>query len=389
MRILIVTSWYPTNRNPESGTFFRDRAQILHKIGINIVVCSEIFYSSKKLFSVFFKQKIKFHIDELIPTYISEGVNYFPKLEKLKFKLYKKRLIKLVNNTIQNEGVPDVVFINSTLLAGVALADYLNDKKIPFIISEHLKEFLFPDSFSKFQRKIISHTYKLSSKIIATSSALKKTISYSFPKYKSKISIIPNPVDEDIFVKKQIIKKESCINIICVALLRPEKRIDLIIQSFYELLQSGRETKLTIVGDGPLKSKLINQIQELDISSSVKLKGYLSQKYIVQELHKNDFLVLASDMETFGVVLIEAQACGLPVVATDCGGPSDIISSDTGILVKPGSIQELTKGLIKMIDSINNYKSEIIRKKTIDQFGKHAYFDAIEGLVNNIISNSN
>ena len=170
--------------------------------------------------------------------------------------------------------------------------------------------------------------------------------------------------------------------------MRPEKRIDLIIQSFYELLQSGRETKLTIVGDGPLKSKLINQIQELDISSSVKLKGYLSQKYIVQELHKNDFLVLASDMETFGVVLIEAQACGLPVVATDCGGPSDIISSDTGILVKPGSIQELTKGLIKMIDSINNYKSEIIRKKTIDQFGKHAYFDAIEGLVNNIISNS-
>ena len=112
MRILIVTSWYPTNCNPESGTFFRDRAQILHKIGINIVVCSEIFYSSKKLFSVFFKQKIKFHIDELIPTYISEGVNYFPKLEKLKFKLYKKRLIKLVNNTIQNEGVPDVVFIN-------------------------------------------------------------------------------------------------------------------------------------------------------------------------------------------------------------------------------------------------------------------------------------
>ena len=388
MRILIVTSWYPTKRNPESGTFFRDRAQILHKIGMNIVVCSEIFYSSKKLFSVFFKQKIKVHVDEFIPTYLSEGVNFFPKLEKLKFKLYKKRLIKLVNNIIQIEGVPDVVFINSTLWSGAALADYLHNKKIPFIISEHLKEFLYPDSFSIFQRNIIGHAYELSSKIIATSSALKKTISNSFPKYKSKISIIPNPVDEDIFVKKQIIKKQSCINIICVALLRPEKRIDLIIQSFYELLQSGKKAKLTIVGDGPLKSKLANQIQELNILGSVKLKGYLSKKHIVQELHKNDFLVLASEMETFGVVLIEAQACGLPVVATDCGGPSDIASSDTGILVKPGTCQELTKGLIKMMDSINDYKSEIIRKKTINQFGKHAYFNAIEGLVNKIISNS-
>ena len=118
------------------------------------------------------------------------------------------------------------------------------------------------------------------------------------------------------------------------------------------------------------------------------MKGYLSQKYLVQELHKNDFLVLASDMETFGVVLIEAQVCGLPVVATDCGGPSDIVSSDTGILIKPGSSQELTKGLKKMICGLNNYNSDVIRSKTIQRFGKLAYTNAIRNLINRIIEKS-
>ena len=204
---------------------------------------------------------------------------------------------------------------------------------------------------------------------------------------KSKISIIPNPVDEDVFVKKTT-KRGNVVSIICISLFRSEKRIDLVVESFYELLQSGEKAKLTIVGDGPLKSLLIDQIQKLNLSDSIELKGYLSQQCMVKELHKNDFLVLGSEIETFGVVLIEAQACGLPVVATDCGGPSDIVSSDTGILVKPGSSQELTKGLIKMMNSINNYKSDIIRKKTIDQFVKYAYIDAIEGLVNKIISHS-
>ena len=91
-------------------------------------------------------------------------------------------------------------------------------------------------------------------------------------------------------------------------------------------------------------------------------------------------------METFGVVLIEAQACGLPVIATDCGGPGDIVFSDTGILVKPGSSIELTNGLKQMIRELNNYNSDNIRIKTVKKFGKHIYSDSIINLLNKIIN---
>ena len=130
---------------------------------------------------------------------------------------------------------------------------------------------------------------------------------------------------------------------------------------------------------------MINHIQKLNISNSVELKGYLSQKRIVEELHKNDFLVLGSKVETFGVVLIEAQACGLPVVATDCGGPSDIISSDTGILVKPGSVNDLTRGMKNIIKKLDQYDLMKIRNRTIKYFGKKTYTEAIKRVVRKII----
>ena len=388
MKLLIIPSWYPTKLHQESGSFFRDRAHILKNNGFDVMIAAPIVHSFKDIFSYTSTMDLDFFLDDDLPTYLNETINIFPKSEKLHFYRYKKNAVSLLQKIVNKHGVPDIIYFNSVIWAAAALSEYCNKLNIPYIISEHLKEFLIVDGFSKFQKKLIRKTYGSCSGIIATSSALKKAISNSFPEYKSNIFIIPNPINEDIFIKKSILKKQSSFNIICVALFRSEKRIDLVVESFYELLQSGEKAKLTIVGDGPLKSILIDQIQKLNLSDSIELKGYLSQQCMVKELHNNDFLVLGSEIETFGVVLIEAQACGLPVVATDCGGPSDIILTETGILVKPGSSKELTRGLKKMMYRLNNYNPDIIRSKTIQRFGKFVYTNAIRKFINRIIEKS-
>ena len=385
MKILIVPSWFPTTLHPESGSFFLDRAKILKNSGIDVIVAAPVMHSLKDGFHFNHSKYVEFLSDEDLPVYIFEFINIFPKMYSLQFKRYKKYTVSLLKRVIKQNGVPDIIFVNSSIWAGAAIMDMCNKLDVPLIISEHLKEFLISDGFSKLKKKLIEKTYESCSGIIATSSALKNSIINSFPKAKSKISIIPNPVDEDIFVKKTT-KRGNVVSIICISLFRSEKRLDLIIQSFYELLQSGEKAELTIAGDGPLKSKIIKQIQELNLSRFVYLKGYLEQNRIIEELQKSDLLILASDLETFGVVLIEAQACGLPVIATDCGGPGDIVFSDTGILVKPGSSIELTNGLKQMIRELNNYNSDNIRIKTVKKFGKHIYSDSIINLLNKIIN---
>ena len=133
---------------------------------------------------------------------------------------------------------------------------------------------------------------------------------------------------------------------------------------------------------------LLNQIQKLGISDLVELPGYLSQIRIVEELHNSHLLVLASDIETFGMVLIEAQACGLPVVATDCGGPRDIITPESGILVKPGSVSELTDAIKKLIKSFEKFDPSGIRNSVIQRFGQQKYVESIRNFTPKLISSS-
>ena len=87
--------------------------------------------------------------------------------------------------------------------------------------------------------------------------------------------------------------------------------------------------------------------------------------------HSNAF-VLASRTETFGVVYIEALAQGLPVIATRCGGPESIVTSDNGLLVPIENIPELTKALLTLYENHAQYDPVRLRQDCLQQFGSRA-----------------
>ena len=381
MKLFIIPSWYPTEIHPESGSFFRDRASILYRSEIEVIIGAPVTHSLKDLFRYSPTNSIQKDFNNGLPIYLHESINIFPKMEKLFFKRYKKFAINVFNKLLESHGLPDLVMIHSSLWAGGALGEMLNKKNIPFILTEHLKEFLIPNEFSIFQKKIIHNTYSMASQILLSSSPLKNAISKNFNTFKPKLNLLPNPVDEHLFTLRKVPEGKPQFTIICISLFRPEKRIDLILESFNNLINSGIKAKLKLIGGGPLKHEIENQIKRLRISDRVELKGYLSQNRIVGELHNSDLLVLASNIETFGTVLIEAQACGLPVVATDCGGPRDIVTPESGILVKPGSVFELTKAIKTLIRSFDRFNPSDIRNSVIKRFGKQKYVESIKNII--------
>ena len=385
MKLFIIPSWYPTEIHPESGSFFRDRASILQKNGIEIIIGTPVTHSLKDFFRFSHNNTIQVDINGELPTYLLESINIFPKMEKLFFKRYKKSAITIFNKLLETHGLPDLVMIHSSLWAGGALGEILNKNDIPFVLTEHLKEFLIPNGFSTFQKNIIHNTYSMASQILLSSSPLKNAISKNFNTHKSKLNLLPNPVDENLFTLRKVPNINPQFIIVCISLFRPEKRIDLVLESFNNLVHSGIKAKLKLIGDGPLKHEIENQIQKLGISDLVELPGYLSQNRIVEELHNSHFLVLPSDIETFGMVLVEAQVCGLPVVATDCGGPKDIITAESGILVTPGSVSELTGGMKKLIRSFDKFDPSEIRNSVIQKFGQKSYAESIINITANLI----
>ena len=98
-----------------------------------------------------------------------------------------------------------------------------------------------------------------------------------------------------------------------------------------------------------LKDELNAQIKTYGLEGTVTIRPFTD--YIAEEYYKSAFFVLSSNYEGFGLVLIEAMACGLPCVAYDCPhGPADIIyNEEDGILVEKGNLKDFTDSLLKMI----------------------------------------
>ena len=385
MKLLIVPSWYPTNIHPESGTFFRDRAIILQRCGFSTTIASHVLHSTRDILR--FKQNVS-NIETIndcgVLVYKTEAINAFPKMPKKAFNSYKNSILSLVKNVI-NKSKPEFVFINSSLYGGAALARYLYDEMIPFIVSEHLKEFIGNDEFSLFQKECINECYNYSSKIIATSEVLKSNIIDKFNIDSEKVVLIPNPADTECFLPKRR-KLDGPFTFISIALLRPEKRLDLLIKAFSMLSKQIPNIVLTIIGDGPEKDKLKLLSYELKVNNRINFIGYQKKIAVADILRDHDALVLSSQVETFGVVLVEAMSVGLPVIATKCGGPESIILPETGMLVESNDKNKLCVAMKHMVEDYDNYDSKIIRQIAIKAYGDKAYGNNIKNVITSVLS---
>ena len=124
--------------------------------------------------------------------------------------------------------------------------------------------------------------------------------------------------------------------------------------------------RLTIVGNGPEYSSLKNLIKKLNMEEKIFLYGKANREEVKMLLQKSDAFVLSSQYETFGVVVIEAMSCGLPVVATKCGGPESIIVNDKLGKLVDIDVQSLSEGMKEVF--LKTYNGDYIRKYVIDNF---------------------
>jgi glycosyltransferase involved in cell wall biosynthesis len=131
--------------------------------------------------------------------------------------------------------------------------------------------------------------------------------------------------------------------------------------------------RLRLVGDGPLLAILGELSRQLGIAKQVDFIGALPANDVRAEMEAADAFALASNHETFGVVVIEALACGLPVVSTASGGPDHLIAPDNGMLVPCGDMPALRDALREMQGRASRYDRKAIRAEVIQRFGPDAF----------------
>ncbi|MFW6009601.1 MAG: glycosyltransferase [archaeon] len=145
-----------------------------------------------------------------------------------------------------------------------------------------------------------------------------------------------------------------------------QKGFDNLIKAVKNVIEKGYEIKLIIMGKGENKQQLNALIKKLNLKDKVELIGFKSNPY--KYISESDLFVLSSNYEGFPNSLLEAMACEVPVISTDCPtGPSEIIDNNkNGILVPVGDVNKLTEEIIHIYnDSTFANKIASVAKNTI------------------------
>ncbi|MEN6411818.1 MAG: glycosyltransferase [Veillonellales bacterium] len=382
MHILVVPSWYPSEENPILGIFFKEQAEALAKtnetIGV-LVLREDSILNIKKILKYrirvnHFSIKNDSHIQYLELCYIS-----FPKIKSIK-KLQRDILVKVITKKyIKIYGKPDIIHLHSFLAGDIALR-FKRKYKIPYVVTEHSTGFardLFPNNDIEYATTI----YRNSSKCIAVSNEFCSLLK---EKTKCNFIYIPNMVNAKRFIIKYFDNK-SYFQFVNIASLDEKKNQIMLVRAFYNQFRSVKDVKLVIAGEGPLKQNIQKEIVSLGIDDQVILFGKASRDEVKTLLQSSDAFVLSSRHETFGVVLIEAMSCGLPVVATKSGGPESIVANKKLGELTEIDVDSLATGMSIVYNSY--YDKEYIRKYAIDHFSEDAVTSQLINVYNEIIEN--
>jgi len=170
------------------------------------------------------------------------------------------------------------------------------------------------------------------------------------------IELVENGVDFSVWRSDSTASKQpnQQINFVFLGRLADWKGVDLLLEAF-ATVAAQTDAVLEIIGDGEMRGELEAQTARLGIDSRVVFSGWLSQEECARKLQQAHVLVLPSLREPGGAVVMEAMAVGLPVIATNWGGPADYLDSTSGILVEPASkegfINGLTDAMLKLAKS--------------------------------------
>jgi glycosyltransferase involved in cell wall biosynthesis len=134
-----------------------------------------------------------------------------------------------------------------------------------------------------------------------------------------------------------------------VAVLREQKRLDVLVDAAPDVLRRLPEARLAIVGDGPLRDQLHERARTLGLDAEPRFAFLPFGAPAARHLRAADVYVLPSGWEALPIGVLEAMACGVPQVATDVGGTGEAVAPETGVLVPPGDPGALADALVDLL----------------------------------------
>jgi glycosyltransferase involved in cell wall biosynthesis len=303
---------------------------------------------------------------------VKRGITYFRLLG-----IYKKRLTELLNRI-------KVDFAITTISRDIDFLATINDGSLKIAEAHVSKKFL--RNYHLLAEKNI--LYKIVSKIWAYK------MEQSLKKFAELVVLTENDAQNWKSIRSSTIIcnsspftpqiRSTCLNkkIISIGRLTEQKGFDMLIDAWEIVARKHADWTVSVYGEGQWYDMLQEQIKRKNLSNSFKIEKFVTN--VIDKYSESSIYVMSSRFEGFGMVLIEAMSCGVPVISFNCpDGPSEIIEQNVdGFLVENGNIEQLAEKInylieedeirikmgIQAVHNVDRYSPEKIMQKWVDLF---------------------
>ena len=382
LHVLVVPSLFPTTVAPVDGVYVRDQVQMLYRAGVRVAVLYPELRSwrtiSRKPLANYFQTR---NYDEGgVETSRIHAWN-IPRA-KIGTRIWLGLVMKLVKSYSERHGKPDLCHAHNCHWAGLSARMVKRAYGIPYVITEHSTAYA-RGLLTSWQAEDARDALAEADRILAVSDSLKNFLQpYAIGKT---LNTVSNVVDTEFFRAPADRPRSSAFRFLTVAHLVRHKGIDDLIHAFAGLRDLQPSFTLEIGGDGPERPRLENLTHTLRLDDRIQFLGKLDRYGVREAMWRADAFVLPSHVETFGVVLIEAMATGLPVVATRSGGPEEFVNDEVGFLVETKSPPALAEALLGIVRRYSDFDKSRLRQYAKERFGELAISDQVISIYRDIL----
>ncbi len=369
---LFLTRWYPHRYDPMPGLFVERHAEAIAafcKVSVLYIHPDdklfkknyEIITNTKKgVFTIrIYYKTLKINLPVI--GEVLKGIRYY------RYVMKGIKLIKRANGDF------DLIHVNILTRLGLIALIYRLLYGTPYIVTEHWSRYLpIVDTYhGAFRKFITKHIVKNASAVTTVTENLKQSM-LSHDLKNNNYMIIPNVVDTYFFKIDQQNKRSNNKQIVHISCFEDRsKNISGILRVIKRLSDKRNDFEIRLIGEGIDLEKLKKYASELKIKDRhAFFDGLLEDGDLVNSINESDFMVMFSNYENMPVVINESFSCGVPVIATNVGGISEVVNDKNGILIEKGNEDQLLETINYFLDHYQYFDKNKIRKTAIKKFSK-------------------
>jgi L-malate glycosyltransferase len=342
LRILVVPKWYPWPDRPVFGAFVREHARALARRHDVVVLASRatpapdfaVFQLDDELENGLRTLRVRYRRPRFRPAAMAcQTAGMLGGLLRLRRGGFRP---DVVHAHVYSAALPALLLGR---LAGAVVA-----------VTEH---------YTGFARGLVTGTDRWVARTAFSRADVVAPVSEDLAEHlrvlapEARIRVLPNVVDTEVFGATPRTPHDGPARLLTVGALAEKKGHAYLLDALV-IVRRRREAELDVVGDGELRSVLEARAAELGLGSAVRFRGELPKQDVAWLMAQADLFVLPSLHETFGCVLIEAMASGLPAVATRVGGVPEVLPPVAGELVAARDPEALAQAIEAGLERVSD-----------------------------------